>query len=141
MSSLGISVGHTGGSLLAEAMIAARGISLFKGGGHGFNGKTSSGSTGSSQSGMMSGGLSGVVGRKFNQSVVGSATQTGGNAVTGKLFKSSLAVDEDLSRKVISSVAQGNTAHAGSITGDIASKSLSSYLGELQTRTRISNIY
>lgn len=126
MSSLGISVGHTGGSMLAEAMIAMRGINVFRGGGHGFNGKTSSESAGSSQSGMMSAGLSGVVSRNFNQSIINSATQTSRNAVTGKMFKSSLAVDGELSRKVISPVAQGNAAHAGSITGDIASKSLSS---------------
>ena len=112
--------------MLAEAMIAMRGINVFRGGGHGFNGKTSSESAGSSQSGMMSAGLSGVVSRNFNQSIINSATQTSRNAVTGKMFKSSLAVDGELSRKVISQVAQGNAAHAGSITGDIASKSLSS---------------
>ena len=41
MSSLGINVGHTGGSLLSEAMIAARGIGTvrgFTGGGRGGGG-------------------------------------------------------------------------------------------------------
>ena len=33
MASLGVNVGHTGGSMLAEAMIAARGFSGFKSGG------------------------------------------------------------------------------------------------------------
>lgn len=47
MSSLGINVGHTGGSMLGEALIAARGIASARnfagGGGHGGNGGGSSG--------------------------------------------------------------------------------------------------
>ncbi len=42
MSSLGINVGNTGGSMLAEAMIAARGVAAVRsGGGHGGGGSRS----------------------------------------------------------------------------------------------------
>ena len=44
MSSLGINVGNTGGSMLAEAMIAARGVAAVRsGGGHGGGGSRSGG--------------------------------------------------------------------------------------------------
>ncbi|MFR7717710.1 MAG: hypothetical protein ACLU3N_03225 [Lachnospiraceae bacterium] len=58
MSSLGINVGHTGGSMLGEALIAARGIASARnfagGGGHGGNG-------GVHLRHIMRGGLAGVV--------------------------------------------------------------------------------
>src|SRR5699024_6965592 len=60
MSSLGINVGHTGGSMLGEALIAARGIASARnfagGGGHGGNGGGSSGGG----TAFMRGGLAGV---------------------------------------------------------------------------------
>lgn len=72
MSSLGINVGHTGGSMLAEAMIAARGIASVKSfGGHGGGGSRSGASSGgSSGGGFASGGLAGVVSRSFQNSAV-----------------------------------------------------------------------
>lgn len=89
MSSLGISVGHTGGSMLAEAMIAARGIGVVKGFGAGGlrgmfgGGKAGSGggpskaNTGSGSGGGLSGGLAGVVGRRVMGSAVRSVTTPG----------------------------------------------------------------
>lgn len=76
MSSLGINVGHTGGSMLAEAMIAARGIASVKSfGGHGGGGSRSGASSGgSSGGGFASGGLAGVVSRSFQNSAVKNAT-------------------------------------------------------------------
>ena len=77
MASLGVNVGHTGGSMLAEAMIAAKGIGGFKNfSSHHFGGGRSSNSThvnangGGGKSGaagfgagFASGGLAGVIKR------------------------------------------------------------------------------
>lgn len=89
MSSLGINVGHTGGSMLAEAMIAARGLgtihnfsSRYFGGGHSSSsahvntsgGKSGDGGFGSTGGGFMAGGLAGVVSRSVTNSAIRSAT-------------------------------------------------------------------
>ena len=68
LSSLGINVGHTGGNMMAELMVAARGLttaknvagsSSFRGGSFRVGGNSSS----VSQSSFLSGGLAGAVGR------------------------------------------------------------------------------
>lgn len=88
MSSLGISVGHTGGNMLAEAMVAARGIGMAKGafgsgagsgfGGGGGGGKAAGGGGGGAHAsggpGSFGGGLSGIIGRRFTNSAVQSVT-------------------------------------------------------------------
>lgn len=91
MQALGISVGRTGGSMLAEAMVAARGVGMVKGGfsgffgggGHGAGGSGagargsssgSSGAGGSAGGGFFSGGLAGMVGRHFTNSAIRSVT-------------------------------------------------------------------
>ncbi len=97
MSSLGINVGHTGGSMLAEAMIATRGIASirnfsshhFGGGRSGGSSQKSSGSPGSSggpsgsfgSGGFMSGGLAGVVSRHVANSAIRNATSNPGCAL------------------------------------------------------------
>ena len=79
MSSLGINVGHTGGSMLAEAMVAARGLGGVKnfssqhfGGGHS---KVSS-HTNTASKGFMSGGLEGIVVSRIPNIDVKSATDS-----------------------------------------------------------------
>lgn len=73
MSSLGINVGHTGGSMLAEAMIAMRGVGAAKsfsggrGGGGGSSGSSGGGNT------FLKGGLSGVVSRKVTNNAINNA--------------------------------------------------------------------
>ncbi len=131
MSSLGINVGHTGGSMLAEAMIAARGVSMAKGfaGGFGKGGGGSSGGSGGSGGGFLSGGLAGAVSRKFSQSAMHGATGQGGNAISKKAFNSSLAKGGAFANGVISSVAKGSVSRAGTITGATASEALTSYMG------------
>ena len=68
MAGLGISVGHTGGNMLGEALIAAKSLGGFKKGGMG--GGAVSGKTGSipnltgTAAGAFSGGLAGMVSRK-----------------------------------------------------------------------------
>lgn len=81
MSSLGVNVGHTGGSMMAELMIAARGITSAKNvvGGSSFRGGSfrAGGNNGSiNNSGFMSGGLAGAVGRQFTQSAMNTMTGT-----------------------------------------------------------------
>lgn len=72
MSSLGINVGHTGGSMLAEAMIAMRGIGTARTfAGRGGSGGSSSGSGGGNT--FMKGGLSGVVSRKVTNTAINNA--------------------------------------------------------------------
>lgn len=99
MSSLGINVGHTGGSMLAEAMIAARGLggirnfsSHYFGGGHSANsayvnsggGKSGAGGFSSPGGGFMAGGLAGVVSRSVTNNAVKSATSGAEAKAAGK---------------------------------------------------------
>lgn len=83
MATLGVNVGHTGGSMLAEAMIAMRAITMVVGGGHGGGaghagsaaGSSAAGKSGSSgMSGFFKGGLVGMAGRHITNSAVRTAT-------------------------------------------------------------------
>lgn len=82
MASLGINVGHTGSSMLAEAMIATRGVSTIASGfGHALGslgrrgGSVPSGTSGGgSPGGFLKGGLAGVVSRKITGDAVKTAT-------------------------------------------------------------------
>ena len=85
MASLGVNVGHTGGSMLSEAMIAAKSISMVAGaaghkiGGFGKGGGSSgaSGSPGTAgSSGFLKGGLAGVVSRKITSDAMKTATSS-----------------------------------------------------------------
>ena len=72
MSSLGINVGNTGGSMLSELMLAARSASGLKGN----SGKVShtSSTAKDTGTGFLTGGLAGVVGRKVVSSAVKAVT-------------------------------------------------------------------
>ena len=81
MASLGVNVGHTGGSMLAEAMIATRGVAKIAGafgGGVRHSGGGSSGGAAPGTSGpfggFLKGGLAGVVSRKVTNDAVKTAT-------------------------------------------------------------------
>lgn len=143
MSSLGINVGHTGGSMLAEAMVAARGIGGLKnfssqhfGGGHSrFSSHTSTGSKG-----LLSGGLAGMVGSRITNSAVKSATASSktnvshssrksGGGIGGHIYASSVSKGGNFANNVISTVATGNIAELGFMSGPEASQALQSYLG------------
>lgn len=85
MSALGVNVGHTGGSLLAEVMIAAKTVStVASGAGHLIGGGKSSGSSGAagakgadgSSLGFLQGGLAGVAVRKATNDAVKTVTST-----------------------------------------------------------------
>lgn len=131
MSSLGINVGHTGGSMLAEAMIALRGVGAVKNiAGHGGNTSGGASSSGASSSpGFMSGGLAGVVSRKFTNSAVKNATGDKTGGVSGAAFQASMSKGGSFANRVIGSIATGSSASAGTISGEKASDALMSYLG------------
>lgn len=139
MSSLGINVGHTGGSMLAEAMIAARGVgavrNFSRGSVHMSGG--SAGSAATAGAGMMKGGLAGIVSRQVTNNAVKSATSQGQGksgqkapgGLGGRIYSSSVSHGGSFANKVISTVAQGSISTIGSMTGEKAAKALSSYLG------------
>lgn len=133
MASLGINVGHTGGNMLAEAVIAARGISMARGFAGGAVGKGGSsgggGSGGGSSPGFLSGGLAGVVGRQFSSSAMNVATGQSNNIISKKMFNSSLSKGGSFANNIVSAVATGSSRSTGSITGATAADSLVSYMG------------
>ena len=162
MSSLGVNVGHTGGSMIAEAMIAARGVGAVRnfsrqhfGGSRSSSSShvnTGSGSPGSpgSPGGFLAGGLAGVVSRQVTNSALRTATthtetnrqsgkapggSIGGFASTisagigGNMYASSVVKGGDFANNVIGTVATGNIASVGSMTGEKAAQALHSYMG------------
>ena len=138
MSSLGINVGHTGGSMLAEALIAARGVGMARnfanlhfGGGHSKATVSGGGNTGSG--GFLSGGLAGVVSRKVTNSAVKTATAPAGTkasgGIGGQMYAASVNKGGDFANSVIGSVATGSIATMGTMTGEKAAEALHSYMG------------
>ena len=82
MQGLGINVGHTGGSMLAEAMLAARSIAAARGvAGRGRGGNAgragSTGGSGGDSNTFLQGGLAGVANRSFYNGAYRNATGTG----------------------------------------------------------------
>lgn len=168
MSSLGIHVGNTGGSMLAEAAIAARGLGSIRnssgvrfGGSH--NNRSiniNSGSTG----GFLSGGLAGVVSRKMTQDAIkstiapqsgkttGSGTVRTGSGKTavsddstpsslgGHIYTASVNNGGSFANNIISTIATGNMTATGLITGDKASQALHSYMGYAALEDNAGNI-
>ena len=82
MASIGVNVGHTGGSMLGEAMVAFTGVSLAAGmagkavGNFADRASSRAGAAASGSSGFLQGGLAGVVSRKITNDAVRTATQT-----------------------------------------------------------------
>ena len=127
MSSLGINVGHTGGSMLAEAMIAMRGIGVAKN----YAGKVggSGRSSGGGGNTFMKGGLSGVVSRKVTNTAINNANGSKSGGLGGMAFNSSLGKGGGFANSVIGKIATGNISSTGSISGESAADSLMSYMG------------
>lgn len=92
MASLGVNVGRTGGSMMAELMIAARGITSVKSlqGGSFFRGGSIQGGSVQNQASFLSGGLVGAVGRHITQSTVNTMTGHTSNPISRKIYESSL---------------------------------------------------
>lgn len=132
LSSLGISVGNTGGNMMAELLIAGRSLTgSFRshGGGHGYQKQVSPGASAVPGS-FLSGGLAGAVGRQTERSAVNAATGYSETSTIGNsLYKSSLSKGGDFANNVISNIAQGNYGQVGSIKGTDAEKAFVSYMG------------
>lgn len=127
MSSLGINVGNTGGSMLTEALLAVKGIGMAKGMAGGKVGAGSKSSTGVTSG--FKGGLAGMVSRGITKNAVKNANGSKDGGLGGKAFSSSLSKGGGFANKVIGSIANGDIQTMGSISGDNASDSLLSYLG------------
>ncbi len=130
MASLGVNVGRTGGSLLAEAMVAMRAVTMVVGGGRGVNGGGHSSPSGSSGSGsgnsgwFLKGGLAGAVSRHVTNSAVKTATtrtsavHTAQSSVRQPAAASSPETSHGSGASVNSSIHTGGVdIHAGDSTG------------------------
>lgn len=144
MSSMGVNVGHTGGSMIAEALVAARGVGAVRnfsrqhfGGGHSSssshvnNGSGSPGSPGS-PGGFMAGGLAGVVSRQVTNSAIRTATshtetnRQGGKAPGGSIGGFASAISAGIGGDMYaSSVAKGGD-FANNVIGTVAAGTISS---------------
>lgn len=144
MSSLGVNVGHTGGSMIAEALVAARGVGAVRnfsrqhfGGGHSSssshvnNGSGSPGSPGS-PGGFMADGLAGVVSRQVTNSAIRTATshtetnRQGGKAPGGSIGGFASAISAGIGGNMYaSSVAKGGD-FANNVIGTVAAGNISS---------------
>ena len=127
MSSLGISVGKTGGSMIGDLMVAAKGVKAAANLG-GFGGR------GGSNAQPAGGGFFGGIGRKVAGGAASAANGTGGaggimSAIGKKMYGSSLEGGGKFATEVISSIARGNRAQMGSITGSNAKSAMESYFG------------
>ena len=130
MSALGINVGHTGGGLLGELMIAFKGVQAISGGTFGSrkgSGGSSSGSGG--EASFLSGGLAGAVGRTTERHAASSVTNQQNHTISQRLYNSSVQRGGDFANTVIGTVAKGNIKEHGSITGDRAAEAMTSYFG------------
>ena len=143
MTSLGINVGRTGGSMMAEMLIAGRalgGAAKATGGAIGniFNrghSNTNNQATGQAFTGG-GGGMIGVAKRAVGNAAAASATNTAvglGSVVGGAMFGSSLNNGGKFATDVVGAVATGNISRVGSITGAKAAQALTSYLGYAAT--------
>ena len=130
---LGINVGRTGSSMLSEAAIAMKGISaagktIGSGGDHSSGGSYTS----SSSETILQGGLAGAVGRQFNQNAISNITGKSDSIASNiarSVYNSSIQNGGGFSTNVISTVAKGDIARAGSIKGDDAVQAFQSYMG------------
>jgi hypothetical protein len=125
MSSLGINVGHTGGSMMSELIIAARGLGAAKS----FAVRGVGGGSSSGGSSFMKGGLAGIIGRKFTNGAAKRATGASSGGLGGVAFNSSVSKGGNFANNVIGKIATGSISANGSISGPQASNALLSYMG------------
>ena len=128
MSSLGINVGHTGGSMPGELMIAFKGIKGASGGA--FGGSSGGHTTNNTSSEVfLSGGLAGAVGRTTERNAASSVTNQQSHTISQRLYNSSVQKGGDFANTVIGAVAKGSIRDQGTITGDRAAEAMTSYFG------------
>lgn len=113
LASLGVNVGHTGGSMLAEALIAARGVGTIAGAmGHSFGsgaGHKGSGAAAASAGGFFKGGLIGMARRRATNEAVTRAT-TSTSAVHSK---SATSTAENASHVSTAAASSKSATHEG----------------------------
>ncbi len=128
LSSLGINVGHTGGSMLGELMIAFKGI---KGASGGAFGSSSGGHTtnNNNSEAFLSGGLVGAVGRTTERNAASSVTNQQTHSISQKMYNSSVQKGGEFANTVIGAVAKGDIKSQGTITGERAAEAMTSYFG------------
>lgn len=99
MASLGINVGHTGSSMMAELMVAAKGLGTARniagghfgsgsrgtGGGMGIPGRNGSPGSPGNSGGFLAGGLAGVVSRQIKNGAAGSVTSAAASGAAGSV--------------------------------------------------------
>ena len=140
LSSLGINVGHTGGSMLAEAMMAAKGLGTMMSFSNVHGGKGSTSYHSGQNKNSFSGGLAGIANRQITNNAIKSATTpTRSNAnndtvptpkgLGERIYSSSVSKGGSFANNVISTIAIGNIREQGSITGEKATEAIMSYLG------------
>ena len=141
MAGLGISVGHTGGNMLGEALIAAKSLGGFKKGGMG--GGAVSGKTGGipnptgTAAGAFSGGLAGMVSRKAAAGAASNLTSekssSGGffGSLGSKMYESSVGETGGFASRVIGGVATGTASQNGVISGEKAVDAFQAYMGPM----------
>lgn len=133
LASLGLNVGRTGGSILAEAMIAARAIGGVKN--FGSHSSTSRVQGGASSNRFLSGGLAGAVSRNITNNAAHAAVNAPntsgriGGGLGGSLYSVSVKSGGAFANSVIGSIAAGSIPTMGSLTGSRATEALYSYLG------------
>lgn len=137
MSSLGISVGKTGGSMIGDLMVAAKGVKAAASLGGKFSGF---GGRSGSNAQPAGGGFFGGIGRKVAGGAASAASGAGGaggimSAIGKKMYGSSLESGGKFATEVISSIARGNRAQMGSINGSNAKSAMESYFGFNKTST------
>jgi len=135
MGTLGISVGKTGGSMMAEAMIIGRTISsVFKSGGK-FAGFGRGGGNGQVTPMGAKGSFFGGIGRKMANGAAGSVTGNGQGTSTimgsigKKMYQNSMNKGGSFATSVISSVARGDINKMGTISGENGKAAMESYFG------------
>ena len=140
MASLGVNVGRTGGSMLAELMIAGRAIAGAAGAaGHAVsnvftrNHGTSHTAAGETfVSNQMGHGVIGMTQQATRNAAAAAATGQGkglSSVLGGKMFQSSLDKGGRISSDVVHSVATGSISRMGLLTGSQAAQALTGYMG------------
>lgn len=134
MSSLGISVGRTGGSMMAEIMIAGRAIggAAQLGGKFAGFGKGNSSGGGTNPTGKS--GFFGGIGGKMTEGATGAATggsSSGGivGSIGRKMYQNSIGKGGAFAAGVIGSVARGEINKMGTISGANGKTAMESYFG------------
>lgn len=134
MQSLGINVGHTGGSMLGDLMVGLKGVKALSGGGASGGGGTSSGGSSGAGTAFLAGGLAGAVGRSVEKDAAAGVTGRESGTAAGKFisnaaYRSSVSKGGDFANNIIGSVAKGDVRSDGTITGEKAAEAMISYFG------------